>query len=189
MCVQITDTWEMHQLSFHHKLEVFICQAGWFPKQVHCCLPGFLVWADRSQSNRSMASTLYLCTVILRSGMWGDEKEWGAWVRLKYTRTFDVKIKPDPCWGLKSFIKFPSCFPSHALCFVCLILWLHGSHEIGSKAVLPTKAGWAFCVPDWAKPKKRWKYPLPARICKISSLIARPNKFGVICGPPWFKPL
>lgn len=112
-----------------------------------------------------------------------------AWVGLNYTRTLAMKIKPDPRGGLKSFFKFPSCFLFHILCFVCLILWLHGSCGIGSKAIPQKKVNWACGVSDGAKPKKHWKYPLPDQGCEISSLIARPEWFGVMCGPPQYKPL
>ena len=52
-----------------------ICQVGWFQRQAHCCLPGFFIWAGRSQ-NTFMASALHLSTEILMSGVWGDDKEW-----------------------------------------------------------------------------------------------------------------
>lgn len=134
-----------------------------------------------------------LCISALKScRMECEEVEWnreGAWFGLNCMRTLAVKIKPDLRWGLKSFIKFPSCFPSRALCFVCLILWLDGSWGIGSKAIPQKKMNWACGVPDRAKPKKYWKYPLPAQVCEISSLIARPKRFGVMCGPPQYEPL
>lgn len=72
----------------------------------------------------------------------------GAWVGLNYMETLAMKIKPDPCWGLKSFIKFSSCFPFHTLCFVCLTLWLHGSYGIGSKAIPQKKVSWALWCPS-----------------------------------------
>lgn len=130
-----------------------------------------------------------LCWNLAEWNVRGWKGTEGAWVGLRYMGTLAMKIKPDPCWGLKSFVKFPSCFLFHVLCFVCLILWLHGSYGIGSKAIPQKKVNRACGVPHWAKPKKHWKYPLPVQVCEISSLIARPKRFGVMCGPPQYKPL
>lgn len=134
-------------------------------------------------------NSVSLCWNLAEWNVRGWKGAEGAWVGLSYMGTLTMKIKPDPCWGLKSFIKFPSCFHFHALCFVCLILWLHGSCGIGSKAIPQKKVNRACGVLHWAKPKKHWKYPLPVRVCEISSLMARPKRFGVMCGPPQYKPL
>lgn len=93
------------------------------------------------------------------TGLEGGEPElvWNTWPYLPWKSK-----QPDPLWGL--LIKFPSCFPFHVLCFVCLILWLHGSYGIGSRATPQKKVNWDCGIPDWAKPQKQWKYPLPAPV-------------------------
>lgn len=136
-------------------------------------------------------SALYLCDEILPSGIWVDEKdlEVPASVWTTYMRTLAMKTKPDPRWRLKALVKCPSCFLFHALCFVCLILWLHDACGIGSEEIPQEKVKRACGVPGGAKPKKPWKHPLPARGCEISSPIARPARFGARCGRPHYEPL
>ena len=164
---------------------------SWLVPRAGSPLPASAPRSSSSRQSRSRTDGLgsHLCSEIWPSGMWGDEKDRGRSSWSNYTRTLAMKIKPDPCWRLKSFVRFPSCFLFHSLCFVCLILWLHGYCGIGSKEIPQKKVKRACGVPDGAKPKKHWKYPPPARGCEISSPIARPERFGVMCGPPPCKPL
>lgn len=122
-------------------------------------------------SNTFMASAPYLCIGISFSGVWGDEKEQGSlsWSELHDNTRHENQTRSR--WGL--LVKFPSCFPFHALCFVSLILWPHGSHGIGSQATPQKKANQACGVPDWARPRKRWKYPDQQGFERCVGLLAR----------------
>lgn len=144
-------------------------------------------WQKPKQQTYGLSFVSLRWNLAERSRRW--EGAGGAGAGLNRTRTLAMKIKPDPRRESRSLFRFSPCFLFHALCFMCLILWLHGSCGIGSKAIPQKKVNRACGVPDRAKPKKYWKYPLPAPVCEISSLIARPERFGVMCGPPHCKPL
>ena len=109
------------------------------------------------------------------------ELVWNTWPYMPWKSN-----QPDPHWGL--FTKVPSCFPFHALCFVCLSFDYMVLME--SEVKQHHRRKWTEIVASLTKPNPRNSGNIHCQPpSEISSLIARPKRFGVTCGPPWAEPV
>lgn len=176
---------EIHQICFHSKLKVFICQVDWFQRQVHCYLPGFLIWAGRSQ-NTCMASALHLSIEILSSRVWGGDKGtgleggepelvfWNTWpyllMKIKAPRSF-----LEGC-SSNSLPVFLSCsLLLFAWSLTTWFLWNQKSSNTTEESELRLWHPWLSQTPETveistASPSLRF------------GLIARPKRLGVTVG-------
>lgn len=96
---------------------------------------------------------------MTRNGVRGK----GAWVGLKYMTIHAMKIKPTRS-SLRVVHQSPFLFSFSCSLFCLPFLWLHGSYGIRSQATPQKKVNWDCGIPDWAKPQKQCKYPLPAPV-------------------------
>lgn len=185
------DTWEIHQICFHSKLKVFICQVDWFQRQVHCYLPGFLIWAGRSQ-NTCMASALHLSIEILSSRVWGGDKEQG-WREgsLSWSEIHDHTCHENQSNQILSEGCSSNSLPVFLFMFFVLFAWSFDYMVLmESEVEQHHRRKWTEIVASLTEPNPRNSGNIHCQPqSEISSLIARPKRFGVTCGPPQAEPL